>query len=112
MSIIKLPSPPLSAGVAFINHNRQFGMLFTDPNNIEHIWKPMNTDQISKMALPDLFTEIACLTMMSGAAGEDGEEMQRPLDQDDEGTLATCFYQSNSQVVKVRWDGGWGTDTK
>ncbi|KAK0672569.1 hypothetical protein QBC41DRAFT_19623 [Cercophora samala] len=96
----------VNVGVAYISQNRQFALIFTVTAGTRRAyWRDVNTDQVNKEAPPDLFTEIACVTMASDAADADGEEMMLPSDQDEEGTIATCFYQSNSQLVKVRWNG-------
>ncbi|KAK4197363.1 hypothetical protein QBC40DRAFT_333781 [Triangularia verruculosa] len=94
----------VNVGVAYIDRNRQFALLFTVSDITEPYWGSVNTDQVNRLAPPDLYTDIACVTMASGFDA-DGEEVALPPDQDDEGTVATCFYQSNLQVVRVRWNG-------
>ncbi|VBB84228.1 Putative protein of unknown function [Podospora comata] len=106
----ELPPNSVDVGVAFINQNRQFELLFMSTNSGYSSWYTIDTAEVNKLAPPDLFTDVACLTLASGAVGEDGEEWLLPRDQDEEGTIATCFYQSGSKVVKVRWIGEmWDT---
>ncbi|KAK4173934.1 hypothetical protein QBC36DRAFT_358695 [Triangularia setosa] len=83
----------VNVGVAYINQNHQFALLFTITGGILRTsGRAVNTGQVNKLAPPDLFTDIARITMASGAANENGEEIFLPLDQDDEGTIATCLY--------------------
>lgn len=105
-----LPPNSVDVGVAYINRNRQFELLFMSTNTGYSNWYTVDTAEVNKLAPPDLFTDIACLTLASGADGDDGEEWLLPREQDEEGTIATCFYQSGSKVVKVRWIGEmWDT---
>ncbi|KAK4663108.1 hypothetical protein QC763_600460 [Podospora pseudopauciseta] len=106
----ELPPNSVDVGVAYINQNRQFELLFMSTNTGYSNWYTIDTAEVNKLAPPDLFTDVACLTLASGAVAEDGGEWLLPRDQDEEGTIATCFYQSGSKVVKVRWIGEmWDT---
>ncbi|KAK4170657.1 hypothetical protein QBC36DRAFT_305791 [Triangularia setosa] len=112
------PDNHVNIGVASIDRNRRIQIHYWDPDHY-HLWVKMGTETLNTQAPPDLYTSIACMTMASSALDEDGEgeEMLMPLEHDSEGTLVTCFYQSNKQIVRARWDGtrsdfngGWVVD--
>ncbi|KAK4200983.1 hypothetical protein QBC40DRAFT_325304 [Triangularia verruculosa] len=111
------PDSQVNIGVMSIDRNRRIQFHYWDPDHFVG-WVSMGMETLNTLAPPDLYTSIACLNMASSALDEDGEgEMLMPLEQDPDGTLVTCFYQSNKQVVRARWDGtrsdfetGWAVD--
>lgn len=68
-------------------------------------WNMVDIVEVNKLVLLDFFIDIVCFILVSGVDGDDGEEWLLLWEQDEEGIIVMCFYQSGFKVVKVRWIG-------